>query len=164
VTTFDDELERAYATHGAAPGLIAALEDVLGRYPVDPARAAFERAGVRDYLGHEADAVPLYREALDRGLAGPERLQCLVQLGSSLRNVGAHDEAVRVLRAAGAEAPEDERAWADAFLALALYSSGRPGTALSVALAALAPHLTRYGRAVAAYADELQEAAPRDGR
>ena len=48
----------------------------------------------------------------------------------------------------------------DAFLALALHDAGRPTEALAVALRRLAPTLPEYGRAVAAYADELTE---RDG-
>ncbi len=42
-----------------------------------------------------------------------------------------------------------------AFLALALADTGREREALSLALAALAPHLPRYGRSLANYAREL---------
>jgi len=42
-----------------------------------------------------------------------------------------------------------------AFYSLALASSGDAVRAASVALSALAPHLPRYTRSVAAYADEL---------
>ena len=44
-----------------------------------------------------------------------------------------------------------------AFLALALVDTGREREAVSVALAALAPHLPKYQRSVAAYARLLVE-------
>lgn len=150
-----DEIDRAYDTCGETTELLAAVDRALAAHGADEARAAFERAGARDFLGLEADAVPLYRDALNRGLPMPERLQCLVQLGSSLRNIGDADGAVRVLRAARDEAPADARDWVDAFLALALHSNGETSQALAVALRALAPHLTCYGRSVDAYADDL---------
>ena len=46
-----------------------------------------------------------------------------------------------------------------AFLALALAGTGREREGLSVALAALTPHLPRYRRAVAAYAGLLAQPA-----
>ena len=42
-----------------------------------------------------------------------------------------------------------------AFLALALVDTGREREAVSLALGALAPHLPRYQRSLANYADEL---------
>lgn len=151
MTTIEDDIAQAYATYGETLDLLPAVERILDSHGIDGARAAFERAGARDFLGSESEAIPLYREALEGGLSGPERLQCLVQLGSSLRNVGETEVAVRVLRTAAEEAQE----WVAAFLALALHSDGQPSQALSVALRALAPNLTQYGRAVASYADQL---------
>lgn len=155
MTALSDEIDRAYDTCGETPELLTAVDRILEAHGVDEARTAFERAGARDFLGLEGEAVPLYRDALDRGLAEPERLQCLVQLGSSLRNIGDAEGAVQVLRAARDEASADARDWVDAFLALALHSNGEPSQALAVALRALAPHLTRYGRSVTSYADDL---------
>ena len=148
-------IDHLYRTLGETPELLAAVDRVVEAHGVDEARAAFERAGARDFLGLEDEAIPLYREALDRGLAAPERLQCLVQLGSSLRNVGDAEGAVHVLRSARAEAPAEGKDWVDAFLALALHSTGQTSQALAVALTALAPHLTLYGRAVRSYAEDL---------
>ena len=53
----------------------------------------------------------------------------------------------------GPDAPLHDAA--AAFYALALVSAGDAVAAASVALKALAPHLPRYTRSVAAYADEL---------
>lgn len=156
VTTLSDAIDQAYGTFGETPELLPAIDRVLETHDADAPRAAFERAGARDALGMEADAIPLYRVALAQGLGEPQRLQCLIQLGSSLRNVGHAEEALRVLRAAREEAQGESRDWVDAFLALALHSDGQRSQALAVALKALAPHLTMYGRAVSSYADELR--------
>lgn len=155
MTDLTAEIDHLYKTMGETPDLLGAVDRILQAHDADAARAAFERAGARDFLGLEEEAIPLYREALDRGLGGPERLQCLVQLGSSLRNVGDAEGAVHVLRSARAEAPAEGKDWVDAFLALALHSTGQTSQALAVALTALAPHLTLYGRAVRSYADDL---------
>jgi hypothetical protein len=48
-----------------------------------------------------------------------------------------------------------------AFLALALVDTGREREAASLALAALAPHLPRYQRSLAAYARLLLDGEPR---
>jgi tetratricopeptide (TPR) repeat protein len=149
------EIARTYEIYGESPELLPAIDRVLEADPVDAARASFERAGARDFLGLEADAIPLYRDALERGLGQPERLQCLIQLGSSLRNIGDAESAVDVLRTARAEAQGEATDWADAFLSLALHSNGQTAEALAIALSALAAHMTRYGRAVASYAAKL---------
>ena len=47
-----------------------------------------------------------------------------------------------------------------AFMALALVDAGRPVDGVAEALTALAPHLTRYRRAVTAYIDELRRRTP----
>ena len=57
------------------------------RPPRDPV-ALFERAGARDAAGLEAEAEHLYREALERGLEGSERVQAHIQLASTIRNLG----------------------------------------------------------------------------
>ncbi|GAB2838500.1 tetratricopeptide repeat protein [Microbacterium insulae] len=121
------------------------------------ARGLFERAGARDSAGLEADAEPLYRAALDAGLDDARRPQAVIQLASTVRNLGRAGEAVRMLRAEVEREPasplHDEAA---AFLALALVSDGDARGAASVALLALAPHLSRYRRSVTWYAEELR--------
>ncbi|WP_157001252.1 tetratricopeptide repeat protein [Agromyces laixinhei] len=125
----------------------------------DDARAIFERAGARDSAGRPAEAVPLYRRALELGLDEEHRPQAVVQLASSIRNLGDLDEALRLIEAEHREHPDapyrDEVA---AFLALALVSAGDARRGASVALAALAPHLRRYTRSVSAYAAALSGA------
>ena len=119
-------------------------------------RALFERAGARDSAGLEAEAEPLYRAALEAGLDDEVRTQAVIQLASTIRNLGKLDEALDLLRAEyerDGDAPLRDAA--AAFYALALVSSGEAVRAASVALTALAPHLPRYTRSVAAYAREL---------
>ncbi|WSN14901.1 tetratricopeptide repeat protein [Micromonospora sp. NBC_01699] len=128
--------------------------------------AAFERACAWDSTGHSDRAVPLYRWALDHGLAGYRRRRAVIQMSSSLRNIGQVETAVTVLEAERDIAPatldEQTRALADAIsatLALCLVDSGREREAVSVALAALAPHLPRYQRSMGNYARLLLDPA-----
>ena len=115
--------------------------------------ALYEWASVHDFLGHETEAIPLYRRALNAGLDDGRRIQALIQLGSSLRNVGEFDTAVEVL-----EDVEESDVAGDAqraFLALALYDAGRPDQALRVALEALSKTLPLYQCTISRYAAEL---------
>ena len=96
-------------------------------------------------------------EALAAGLPGQLRRRATIQLASSLRNLGQHEEAVDLLTAELARDSDDLDDAVRAFLALALTSAGREREAVSVALTGLAPHLTRYNRSLAAYAKALVE-------
>jgi tetratricopeptide (TPR) repeat protein len=120
----------------------------------------FERAGAYDSTGHSDLAVPLYRQALQLGLDPSRRRQATIQLASSLRNLGQASESVALLTAeqnAGSDDLDDAVA---GFLALALADAGREREALSVALTALAGHLTRYHRSLSNYARLLPEDEP----
>jgi tetratricopeptide (TPR) repeat protein len=135
---------------------VAAIDDLARERDDDDAVALFERAGARDAAGQEAAAEPLYRAALDAGLDDDRRSQAAIQLASTIRNLGRPDEAIRILRAEIDRQPVSPlRDDALAFLALSLASAGDDRGAASTALLALAPHLDRYGRAVAWYAGEL---------
>lgn len=129
--------------------------DALAALCGDAARAAFERAGARDSAGREGEAEPLYRRALELGLAEELRVQAVIQLASTLRNLGRVAESLDLLRAERRRGGELSDAVA-AFYALSLASAGDPLSATSVALQALAPHLPRYRRSVTAYAQELR--------
>jgi tetratricopeptide (TPR) repeat protein len=138
------------------PEVEAAIESLVAERPQDDALAVFELAGVRDYVGREAEAEPLYRRALELGLDEPQHGQAVIQLASTVRNLGRPDEALVLLREKFAEHPEHPLAdAATAFAALALADTGAEREALVAVLRALAPHLPAYGRAVTAYADDL---------
>jgi Tetratrico peptide repeat len=136
---------------------VAQMDALAGELPPDSPVAAFERASSLDSTGHSDLAVPLYRRALEFGLSGPRRRQAVIQMASSLRNLGEAAESVALLteeRDAGSDDLDDA---VNAFLALALVDAGREREAVSVALTALSPHLTRYQRSLTNYARLLAE-------
>ena len=137
---------------------LALLRAQIERYPDDP-RAYFEYAGALDYQGREAEAIAPSRKAQALGLAGDDLPRLYLQLGSTLRNVGEVEEAVRLLAEGRARFPD--HAGIRTFHALALVSAGRPTEAVVILLdliieRAAAIDLDGYDRALAAYTDELR--------
>ena len=163
----DDEWERRVAQLWASADeldddeFVARAEALAAELPPDSARAAFERASAQDSTGRSDLAVPLYRQALELGVDAALRRQAVIQMASSLRNLGEASESVALLSAERDAGSDDLDDAVDAFLALALADTGREREALSVALAALAPHLPRYQRSLANYADELRDESRR---
>jgi len=138
---------------------LALIEKLAAELPPDSGIGFFERASSFDSTGHSDLAVPLYRKALDLGLAGERRRRAVIQLSSSLRNVGKPKESVALLRVemkTGSDHLDDA---VSAFLALALADTGKEREAVSLALGALARHLPRYQRSLANYAKLLTEQA-----
>jgi hypothetical protein len=84
-----------------------------------PAQIRLRLALYLDGLGREAEAIPVYEEALSLGLKGMDLRDAFVCLASSLRNVGKSHKAVRHLESARMKFPGD--AVVNLFLALALY-------------------------------------------
>ena len=136
---------------------LALIEELAAELPADSAVAMFERAGAFDSTGHSGLAVPLYRQALDLGLQGERRRQAVIQLASSLRNIGRAQESVALLTAERDAGSDDLDDAVSAFLALALVDTGREREAVSVALTALSSHLTRYQRSLANYARQISD-------
>jgi tetratricopeptide (TPR) repeat protein len=97
-------------------------------------------------------AIPYYREAIENGLAGEDRHECLICLGSSLRVIGEDEEAIEVLESAVDEFPHHNSA--RVFLALAYYSNDRLDQAISELLALLLE--TTSDQDILAYADVLE--------
>lgn len=153
--SFDDLIDEFYETHddNDPETALADIRELLAGRASDDPEALFEWAGVHDWLGLEAEAIPLYRQALVGGLAEPQRSYAVIQLASSLRNIGQADEAVSLLQEHHPDVSVADAA--QAFLALALHSTGQSDEALRVALRTVAKNLTQYGRAVTRYADEL---------
>lgn len=135
-----------------APKMLEGMRALVAQRPSNDAIALAEWGGVHDALGLEEEAVGPYRQALANGPDLAREHQVTLQLASTLRNLGRYDEALQLLESL--DAPELGDAPA-AFLALTLHSAGQMNAALRTALTALAPHLPRYGRAVAAYSREL---------
>jgi tetratricopeptide (TPR) repeat protein len=157
--SWDERVDEAWADasgEDVGDDTIARIDALAAERGADDARAEFERAGARDSAGKPAEAVELYRRALELGLDEEHRPQCVIQLASSLRNLGEYDEALAVIRAE--EELSSDGPYRDAVAtvhALILASAGRPAQGLSVALLALVPHLPRYHRSMTAYAQEI---------
>jgi Flp pilus assembly protein TadD len=131
---------------------LARMEELTTELPSGSAVAVFERGASLDSKGHSDLAVPLYRQALELGLQGERRRRAVIQMASSLRNLGQASESVALLTAerdASSDALDDA---VSAFLALALVDTGREREAVSIALTALSRHMTRYQRSLANYA------------
>lgn len=134
---------------------VEAMDALAAELPERSAIALFERAGARDSTGHPDLAVPLYRAALAAGLAGSRRRQAVIQMASSLRNLGNAREAAELLLAE-LDASSDELDGAvRAFLALALVDIGREREAVATSLLALSRYLPRYNRSLARYAEDV---------
>lgn len=136
---------------------VGAMDTLAAELPAGNPVGLFERAGSLDSTGQSDLAVPLYRQALENGLTGDRRRQAVIQMASSLRNMGDLDASVALLTAERERTSDPLDHAVSAFLALALVDSGREREAVSIALAALAPHLPRYQRSVGNYAKALVE-------
>ena len=134
---------------------LSEMKMLVAERSADDPVGSFEQASAFDSTGHPDLAVPLYRQALERGLSGQRRRRATIQLASSLRVLGQPETSVALLTAELGAGSDDLDDAVRAFLALALANVGREREAVSVALGALAPHLARYNRSLAAYARKL---------
>lgn len=136
---------------------VAYFEKLVAQYP-DNARVQFETGGAYDSAGYEAQAIPHYRRAIELGLPENDQPKVAVQLGSSLRNVGEHAQAVQILSDACRRFPEHRAL--RAFLALALLSSGQANEAVAKLLDLLLTNpgpVEAYSRSLRYYADALND-------
>ena len=133
------------------------MEELVAELPADSPIGLFERAASLDSTGHSDLAVPLYQRALELGLEGERRRRAVIQMASSLRNLGRPSESVALLTAERERQSDHLDDAVSAFLALALVDTGREREAVSIALTALSPHLPRYQRSVKNYARLLVE-------
>ncbi|MEU7895704.1 tetratricopeptide repeat protein [Nonomuraea sp. NPDC049152] len=152
----NEELARAAALreedrHEEARELLVALS---AQHP-DDGDVARATAYVHDSLGLEHEAVPYYERALELG--ADDRIGLFTGFGSTLRVIGRYDDALAVLERGLAEFPGDPSL--RAFKAMALYNTGQDREAVSTLLKLLAEggQTGGYARAVAYYADNLDE-------
>ena len=134
---------------------LAEMRGLCATRPPEDALAAYELGSAHDSIGRTAEAVPLYRAALAAGLDASRRRQAVIQLASSLRNLGRAHESVTLLRAERDEPPDDFDDAVVAFLALALVDVGSAREAVSLAVTALARRRERYRRSLTNYAADL---------
>ena len=134
---------------------IALIDRMATELPPGNAIGLFERAAALDSTGHSDLAIPLYKAALDAGLVTIRRRRAIIQMASSLRNIGKPQDAVALLTAELDGENDTLTGAVRAFLALALVDVGREREAVAVALTALSKYLPRYNRSVARYAQDL---------
>ncbi|BCY13694.1 tetratricopeptide repeat protein [Actinoplanes sp. L3-i22] len=137
-----------------------AIADLAAELPPGDPDATFERAAAFDSTGSSDLAVPLYQEALAAGLTGERRRRAVIQMSSSLRNLGRSPESVTLLTAELATTSDHLDDAVKTVLALALTDVGREREAVALAVGALARHLPRYQRSMANYARLLVEPDP----
>jgi hypothetical protein len=133
----------------------ARVDALAGELAGDDPVGLFERGCANDSTGRPEVAVPLYAEALERGLEGIRRRRAVIQMASSLRNLGEPDRSVQLLRAERERGSDELDDAVVATLALALADTGRPREAAGLAVEALARHLPRYNRSMANYGRDL---------
>lgn len=112
----------------------------------------FEVGGAYDVLGEVETANEFYQKALDAGLDGADRQECLICLGINFRGLGESETAVGILEDAAGQFPDDNSI--RAFLALAYYSDGQDDLAVQTLLDILLK--TTQDKAIRAYADTLE--------
>jgi hypothetical protein len=144
--TLDDHTEE---------GFLAEIDTLVADLPADHPDALFHRGCAQDSWGHSDRAVPLYRQALANGLAGEHRRRAVIQMSSSLRNVGEVETALELLLAERENGSDHLDDAVICTIALCLASLGREREGLSVAIVALARHLPRYNRSMTNYGKAL---------
>ncbi|MEV0647988.1 tetratricopeptide repeat protein [Phytomonospora sp. NPDC050363] len=154
--TRNDELWAAIDDHDPADfrRLIADHAAVLGDdHPV----SLFERACAWDSTGHSDKAVPLYDRALALGLEGVRRRRVVIQMASSIRNLGRPAETLALLTEERMRTSDELDDAVVVMSALALADLGREREGLSMVVTAMAAHLPRYQRSTRNYARLLVE-------
>ncbi|WP_434315576.1 tetratricopeptide repeat protein [Leifsonia sp. P73] len=156
-----DRLARLFAARdreNMAPTIEAFLA-VLAEHP-DDAHVLYEVGGSYDTAGEEQTAAFYYERALEAGLEGDTRRKCLLQYGSTLRNLERFDESLAVLDRAREAFPESEsvRVWH----ALSLHAAGRSDGAVAELMELAAdrirtPDLLRYEAGLRGNAEYLRE-------
>lgn len=138
-----------------AETFIARIEALAAELPAGHAVGLFERASAQDSTGHEKEAEPLYRQALENDLKGIRRRRANIQLASTLRNLGRAGEGVALLTAELTKPSDELDDAVAAFLALCLVDAGRAQEAAALALGSLSRHLPRYNRSLKRYAETV---------
>ena len=132
------------------------FEDLLTKHPGNP-YVLYEVGGSYDTAGQEEKAIEYYEQALP-GLSGDIKRRCLLQYGSTLRNLDRLDESLDVFAAACKEFPESDSL--RVFKALSLHAAGRKDKALATLMLLVADRLEtaeikRYEAAIRGNAEYL---------
>ncbi|SDN59810.1 tetratricopeptide repeat protein [Bacillus sp. OK048] len=138
--------------------LIEYFLEVVDKYP-NSARAKFELANAYDFTGQENKAISLYEDSISIGLDAEYEAYALLQLGSSLRNVGRIDDAIRILSDAEQRYPEFPSI--SMFLGIAMHDKNRNAEALRKNLNVMLRHvktsdIERYRMALENYIKDIK--------
>jgi tetratricopeptide (TPR) repeat protein len=135
---------------------ITEIDVLAAELPPEDPDGLFHRASAQDSWGHPDLAIPLYRKALDHGgPTGENRRRAVIQLASSMRNTGHAEAALSLLLTERGNASDHLDDALACVTALCLASLDRDREGLSMVILALAGHLPRYNRSMAAYAEAL---------
>ncbi|HUG50334.1 MAG TPA: tetratricopeptide repeat protein [Terrimesophilobacter sp.] len=123
---------------------------LLDAHPGNP-WVLYEVGGAYDTSGQEEIARGYYERALGAGLDGDTLRRCLLQYGSTLRNLGLYEESLAALQRARAEFPNSDSV--RLFLALSLHAASRSDAAVAELLELAAdkiatPEVLRYEAAL----------------
>lgn len=129
---------------------IDAFRAVLEQHPGDP-DVLYEIGGAYDTDGQEETAAGYYENAMTAGLKGDTLRRCLIQYGSTLRNLGRFDESLRIFARARRDFPESESV--RVFEALTLHAGSRSDAAMARMLELVVdrlqtPEILRYEAAL----------------
>jgi cyanophycin synthetase len=141
---------------------VEAANRLVSQHPGDE-RLVFELAGAYDAADDAARAIELYRSALAAGLREPYRHRAQIQAASTLRNLGDHDGALRLLDDVDVTHPGNVAA--TAFRALVLADTGRSADAVASLIDALVDRAAdedaaAYRRSLKRYAAQLPVRGP----
>ena len=97
--TWDDRIDAVWNDDTLSDAeRIERIDALAAERGEDDPVALFERAGARDSAGLEAEAEELYVRALAGGLDDVRRQRAVIQLASTIRNLGRVDESLAMLR------------------------------------------------------------------
>ncbi|WP_096435871.1 tetratricopeptide repeat protein [Alteribacter populi] len=133
------------------------LVKLADKFPEDPL-VQYHCAWSFDALGHEAEAVPYYKTAIQQGLSGEDLEGALLGLGSTYRTLGQYEESKATLEKGISLFPNNNAL--KAFYAMSLYNVNEHSKAMEILLKCLTetsndPKVIRYKRAIDFYSNKL---------
>lgn len=135
------------------------FQSLLAEHPDNPF-VLYEVGGSYDTDGQEERAIGYYEQALVGGLLGDTRRRCLLQYGSTLRNLERFAESLEIFEQARAEFPESDSL--RVFQALSLHAAAKSDQALAELLLLVADRIDsteieRYEAAIRGNAEYLRD-------
>lgn len=135
------------------------LEHAKQHFPKTPL-VDYQIGWTHDVLGRKADALDAYKQSIELGVQGKDRLELFIGLSSTLRSLGRYLEALEVIDQACAENPQD--LVTKVFRSLVLNNLHRGDEAIGELLNVLLDSTTdcqvrKYARSLEFYSIRLRE-------